>query len=236
MTAAAPQSAQRLPAYLPAIYREDPFCARYLLRFEQALVGRRPAHRRALRNSSTPTRTDPEFLPWLSSWDGLHATSRFRAHPAAPFSPRASRRCIAARGTLQNLQELLTDLHPRWRAHDHRSTGEAALLQGLDAPAERSCRTCSSARSAIAHALIDLAKPAHTLLRPDVAAMFPHDADRRHLTIGVDTLLGSDSGAASTSQASFQGLENSWLTSSDRITSRPSSSSRRISTTSRLIT
>jgi len=109
MTAAAPQSAQRLPAYLPAIYREDPFLARYLWAFEQALVEIEQRIDGLARFFDADT-TDAEFLPWLSSWVaftlrpdfGLTQQRRFLAR-IAPLYRR--------RGTLQNLQEPCPLLH-----------------------------------------------------------------------------------------------------------------------------
>jgi phage tail-like protein len=194
MTAAAPQSAQRLPAYLPAIYREDPFLARYLWAFEQALV---EIEQRidGLARFFDADATDAEFLPWLSSWVaftlrpdfGLTQQRRFLAR-IAPLYRR--------RGTLQNLQELLT-IFTRGGVPTITEDPAKPHYFKVSMRLPKDAPDMQQRQSAIAHALIDLAKPAHTYY--DLTLLFPTMQIGVTSTIGVDTLLGTDSGAASTS-------------------------------------
>lgn len=195
MTAAAPQSAQRLPAYLPAIYREDPFLARYLWAFEQALVDIEQRIDGLARFFDADS-TDPEFLPWLSSWVaftlrpdfGLTQQRRFLAR-IAPLYRR--------RGTLQNLQELLT-IFTRGGVPTITEDPAKPHYFKVSMRLPKDAPDMQQRQSAIAHALIDLAKPAHTYY--DLTLLFPTMQIGVTSTIGVDTLLGTDSGAAPASQ------------------------------------
>jgi phage tail-like protein len=195
MTAAAPQSAQRLPAYLPAIYREDPFLARYLWAFEQAL-GDIEQRIDGLARFFDADSTDPEFLPWLSSWVaftlrpdfGLTQQRRFLAR-IAPLYRR--------RGTLQNLQELLT-IFTRGGVPTITEDPAKPHYFKVSMRLPKDAPDMQQRQSAIAHALIDLAKPAHTYY--DLTLLFPTMQIGVTSTIGVDTLLGTDSGAAPASQ------------------------------------
>jgi phage tail-like protein len=190
-TAAGPQSAQRLPAWLPAIYREDPFLARYLWAFEQAFV-EIEQQIDALAQFFDPAEARQDFLPWLSSWVaftlradlGLTQQRRFLAR-VAPLYRR--------RGTLQNLQELLTIFTrggvPTITEDPARPHYFHVTMRLPSAAPEVQLR-----QSAIAHALIDLEKPAHTYY--DLELLFPTMQIGVTSTIGVDTLLGTDAGAA----------------------------------------
>lgn len=179
--------AQRLPALLPAIYRDDPFLARYLWAFERIFldIEQSIAQLPALFD---PAETPAEFLPWLSSWVAF--TLR------ADFSPAQQRRFLARvaslyrrRGTKENLQELLTiftrgaiptiEEFPA-RPHFFRVT----MRLPIDTP-EALLR-----QSAIAHALIELEKPAHADY--ELNLLFPTMQIEVTSTIGVDTLLGTD--------------------------------------------
>ena len=194
MTAAAPQSAQRLPSYLPAIYRDDPFLARYLWAFEQALVDIEQRIDGLARFFDADT-TDAEFLPWLSSWVA------FTLRP--DFGPTQQRRFLARiaplyrrRGTLQNLQELLT-IFTRGGVPTITEDPAKPHYFKVSMRLPKDSPEMQQRQSAIAHALIDLAKPAHTYY--DLTLLFPTMQIGVTSTIGVDTLLGTDSGAAPTS-------------------------------------
>jgi len=184
------QTAQRLPSYLPAIYRDDPFLARYLWAFEQVLVGLEE------RIANLATRFDPaeapdDFLPWLSSWVAF----TLRADLTPPQQRAFIARIVSLyrqRGTRKNLQDLLAiftrgvptivesdDTGP---AHRFRIT-----LRLDQAPARDQLR-----QIAIANALIDLEKPAHTDY--DLDLQFPTMQIGVTSTIGTDTLLGTVDG------------------------------------------
>ena len=60
------QTAQRLTALLPAIYRDDPFLARYLWAFEQLFIALEQEID-GLASLFDPLETREDFLPWLAS-------------------------------------------------------------------------------------------------------------------------------------------------------------------------
>jgi phage tail-like protein len=190
MNATISQSAQRLLTYLPGIYRDDPFLGRYLWAFEQVLLGLEQSIE-GLATLFDPAATREEFLPWLSSWLAFTLRAdldvgRQRAFLANVVS------LYRRRGTKDNLQNLLTIFthgglptiaeDPARPHYFHitmrlpRDTAEVQLRQ-----------------SAIAHALIDLEKPAHTYY--DLDLLFPTMQIGVTSTIGVDTLLGTDAGS-----------------------------------------
>jgi phage tail-like protein len=191
MNATTSQSAQRLLALLPAIYREDPFLGRYLWAFEQVLLGLEQSIE-DLATLFDPAGTPEEFLPWLSSWVAftLRAdldVSRQRVFLANVVS------LYRRRGTKQNLLSLLTIFT------------HGGLPTILEDPAQphyfhitmrlpRDTPEVQLRQSAIAHALIDLEKPAHTYY--DLDLLFPTMQIGVTSTIGIDTLLGTDSGSA----------------------------------------
>jgi phage tail-like protein len=99
-------------AYLPAIFRADPFAGRFLLAFETILSGtdlQRPgleAKIGRLAGYLDPMTTDEEFLPWLASWVALSLR--------ADWDPGTKRRFIAQitslyrlRGTPEGLRRML---------------------------------------------------------------------------------------------------------------------------------
>ena len=189
--AGGPQLAQRLPAFLPAIYREDPFLARYLWAFEQALID---IEQRidGLAQFFDPAQARQDFLPWLSSWVAFTLRADFGLTQQRRFLARVAP-LYRRRGTLQNLQELLTIFtrggiptiteDPAQPHYFH-----VAMRLPRDTP------DVQLRQSAIAHALIDLEKPAHTYY--DLQLLFPTMQIGVTSTIGVDTLLGTDAGAA----------------------------------------
>jgi phage tail-like protein len=193
-------SAQRLPSYLPAIYRDDLFVGQYLWAFEQVLLDLEQ-NIGTLARLFDPMETPPEFLPWLSSWVAL--TLR------ADLSPLQQRKFLARvvslyrrRGTKQNLQDLLAIF----------TRGTPTIVESDDAgPAHHFKITLQLGPAepedqrrqiAIAHALIDLEKPAHTSY--DLDLRFPTMQIGVTSHIGVDTLLGTivDGGGAVAAAAS----------------------------------
>jgi phage tail-like protein len=190
------QPAQRLPLYLPAIYRDNPFVGQYLWAFEQLLLDLE-RQISTLASVFDPMEAREEFLPWLSSWVAF--TLR------ADLDPIQQRRFLARiiplyrrRGTLKNLQDLLaiftTGLPTVEEADDpHHFRVTLRLPQAAPAVQLR--------QIAIAHALIDLEKPAHTFY--DLNLLVPTMQIGVTSHIGVDTLLGTIDGVAA--QAPTQG-------------------------------
>src|SRR5262245_38101039 len=100
-------SAQRLPALLPAIYREDAFLARYLWAFEQVLLEleQRIDTLADLFNPNATTE-GPEFLPWLASWMAFTVRADLNTTQLRDFIAKVIH-LYRRRGTKENLQELL---------------------------------------------------------------------------------------------------------------------------------
>jgi phage tail-like protein len=181
------QTAQRLPAYLPAIYGDDPFLGRYLWAFERVLL----ELEESIDNLATlfdPTETPDAFLPWLSSWVAF----TLRADLTLPQQREFIARVVSLyrqRGTKKNLQDLLSIF----------TRGEPTIVESDDAgPAHhfritlhlrRAPATDQLRQIAIARALIDLEKPAHTFYELDL--QFPTMQIGVTSTIGKDTLLGT---------------------------------------------
>ncbi len=189
--AAVPQTAERLPSYLPAIYREQPFVGQYLWAFEQVLLDLEQQIG-DLASIFDPLETREEFLPWLSSWVAFTLRQDLDTAQQRQFLARIIP-LYRRRGTLKNLQDLLSIF----------TTGVPVVVELSDphhfhvtlrlTPAEPDVLL---REISIAHALIDLEKPAHTFYEVDF--LFPTMQIGVTSHIGVDTLLGTiDSVAAS---------------------------------------
>lgn len=189
MDATTTQSAQRLLTWLPAIYHNDAFLGRYLWAFEQVLLGLEQ-NIEGLARLFDPEQTPEDFLPWLSSWVAFTLRADLDVSRQRTFLANIVS-LYRRRGTKENLVKLLTIFthggvptitEEPTLPHYFRIT----MRLPLDAP-EVQLR-----QSAIAHALIDLEKPAHTYY--DLDLLFPTMQIGVTSTIGVDTLLGTDSG------------------------------------------
>jgi phage tail-like protein len=183
-------SAERLLSMLPAIYREDPLVGRYLWAFEQVLL----AFEQRIDTLDVlfdPMRTDLKFLPWLTSW--MAFTLR------ADLPEEQQRKFIAnviplyrRRGTKENLQKLLGIF-----VHGVPTVIENVSEQNTDAPHSFRVTIVQirdepdelARQSAIARALIEMEKPAHTDYT--LEAVFPSIQVGKHSTVGKDTLIGS---------------------------------------------
>jgi phage tail-like protein len=193
MSPNASQTAQRLPSYLPAIYRDDPFLRHYLWAFEQVLLGLEDRIA-GLAARFDPAETPDEFLPWLSSWVAF----TLRADLTPPQQREFIARIVSLyrrRGTRKNLEDLVsifTRARPNIVESDDDGPGHFfRITLNLDrAPARDQLR-----QIAIANALIELEKPAHT--HYDLDLRFPTMQIGVTSTIGEDTLLGTlDAGNA----------------------------------------
>jgi phage tail-like protein len=181
------KTAQRLPSYLPTIYRDDPFLGQYLWAFEQVLLGLE-AQIGNLATVFDPTQAPEDFLPWLSTWVAFTLRADLEPAQQQQFLARIVP-LYRRRGTTQNLQDLLfiftggtpiiTEAVDTEAAHHFTIT----LSLPLKPPAER------LRQIAIAHGLIDLEKPAHTVyeLKPE----FPSMQIGVTSHVGIDTLLGT---------------------------------------------
>ena len=191
--------AQRLPAMLPAIYRDDPFLSRYLWAFERVLLGIEEGIAQ-LPALFDPAQAPPEFLPWLSSWIAFASRGDFSIAQQRRFIARIAP-LYRRRGTKENLRELLTIFtHGAIPTIEEDPATPHFFRVTMRLPSDTP--EAQLRQSSIAHALIDLEKPAHTYY--ELQLLFPTMQIGVTSTIGVDTLLGtypSDSAAARASQA-----------------------------------
>jgi phage tail-like protein len=178
------QTAQRLPSYLPAIYREQPFVGQYLWAFEQVLLDLE----RQIDNLAAlfdPMEAREDFLPWLSTWVAFTLRADLEPAQQRAFLSRIIP-LYRRRGTLKNLQDLLAIF----------TTGVPTVEELEDPHHFRVALRLKQAtpdvqlrQIAIAHALVDLEKPAHTFYELDVS--FPTMQIGVTSHIGLDTLLGT---------------------------------------------
>lgn len=182
--------AQRLPPLLPAIYRDDPFLARYLWAFERVLLDIEQSIAQ-LPSLFDPAETPGEFLPWLSSWVAFTLRADFAPAQQRKFLARVAS-LYRRRGTKENLRELLTIFtNGAIPAIEEDPAQPHFFRVTMRLPANSP--EAQLRQSAIAHALIDLEKPAHTDY--ELHLLFPTMQIGVTSTIGVDTLLGTDTGA-----------------------------------------
>lgn len=205
--------------YLPAIYQEQ-FLGRYLSAFEKILLGRNDEqspdepHLNGLEETIDaiagyfdPELTPTDFLPWLAGWVALSQRADLSEKTQRSFISRIIR-LYRRRGTKENLIDLVTiftgiaptvDEYARPSEADkemHRHLNDAhffsvSLLLASPRPEE------VNRQRAIASALIELEKPAHTHYELEInfaGLRLGEYADRKkggyHATIGEDTFIG----------------------------------------------
>jgi P2-related tail formation protein len=203
--------------YLPAIYRQDAFLGRFLLAFEKLLFGRddrvqlkgnrsaaledtiagMPAYFIPLAIEDDPLIPDTtdgvprdapaDFVPWLASWTAF--SLRF------DLDERQQREFIAniiplyrERGTKSNLVRLLKIFAPLAEPEIREADDRPHFFRATVYLKRHEPRVLLR-QIAIANALVELERPAHTEfeLRPE----FPGMRIGVHSRVGVDTLLGT---------------------------------------------
>lgn len=185
--------------YLPAIYAEDPFLARFLLAFEKVLLGRDDAPAGEAPNPKgleqvidglaalyDPMQTPEEFLPWLSQWTALSLRADMTLEQQRRFVAQVIQ-LYQFRGTQENLQELLkvyVDAMPTVVVDEDEPYSFHVTIKLPRMEAQYTQRQFE-----IAQALIELEKPAHTnyKLHLDTPSLVVGKFSR----VGVDTLLGT---------------------------------------------
>lgn len=186
------KTAQRLLSYLPAIYRDEPLVGRYLWAFEQLLEGLE-SQIEALPRQFDPADAREDFLQWLSTWMAFTLRADLDVSRQRQFLARIVS-LYRRRGTKQNLYELLR-IFTRG--------GELTITEGpqphyftvtMSLPPNSAFEQLR--QSAIAHALVELEKPAHTHYYLDL--QYPTMQIGVTSTIGVDTLIGTDARATAT--------------------------------------
>lgn len=181
-------AAQRLLSLLPAVYREDAFLGRYLAAFEDVLLGLEQRID-GISRLFEPQHAPDDFLPWLSSWMAFALRAHLDVNQQRNFLARVIP-LYRRRGTRQNLQDLLTIFTRGLPTVEESATEPNRFKVTLRLPA--ATPEVQLQQSAIARALIELEKPAHTVY--DIDLVFPTMQINRTSTIGVDTLLGSSIG------------------------------------------
>lgn len=213
------RAANALLEYLPAIYRDDPFAGRFLLAFEKLLMGRddgvtldgKPVRGleeiiAGLASIYDPSGTPEEFLAWLSNWTSFTLRADLNLEQQRAFTARVIQ-LYRMRGTKKSLQELLgifvvgvpTISEPEaseFQVGVSSTVGKDTNVGGAPPYYFRVTISLPKTTAAqhdrlreIAHALIEMEKPAHTTYDLDV--IFPSMKIGVYSAVGVDTLLGS---------------------------------------------
>ena len=215
MTASAAPSPSSLVQYLPAIWQEDPFLGQFLVAFEKILIGRddgvpgdRGLERKIADLAATfdPLVTDKKFLPWLADWAAFTLRNDLEESQQRQFLASVIP-LYRFRGTKQNLQKLLgifttgTPTVTETAADEleigvHSTIGVDSYIGGgaphyflVTVSLVRDTAAAQQRQEAIARALIELEKPAHTAY--DLNVVFPSMQIGVYSTVGVDTLLGA---------------------------------------------
>ena len=208
--------------YLPAIYREHPFLNKYLSAFEKILLGRDDGVKipgetetRSLEETidAIPSLFDPgntpkDFLPWLASWAALSLRADLGEGERRGFVANTIQR-YRRRGTKENLIELLKiftqttpeidedavpsdDFKKRYPQFetDKRPLHFFKVSVLLTDPTPEIVRH----KREIAHAIIELEKPAHTFyeLETRFSSMRIGDYTNKgkyRANLGVDTFI-----------------------------------------------
>jgi phage tail-like protein len=209
----------KLLDYLPAIYREHPFLTDYLSAFEKILLGRNDgvtAETRSLEetidaipNLFDPRVTPKDFLPWLASWVALTLRADLGEGEQRGFVANIIQR-YRRRGTKENLIELLKIFTQTTPEIDEDAVPSADFKaqypQFKDAvttplhffkvsvlltnPTEETVKL----KREIAHAIIQLEKPAHTFYELETRFESMQignysDKGKYRANLGVDTLI-----------------------------------------------
>lgn len=209
----------RLLKSLPAIFQEDQFLSDFLLAFEKILIGRDPEPGVAFQfvgleetiagiaTIFDPRETPENFLAWLSEWTAFTLRADLDIPKQREFLANIIQ-LYRHRGTKKNLQKLLkiftigdpvimeTDVG-EFQIGVHSTIGEDTYIGGgaphffrVTIALHRDTPEAQARQMEIAHALIELEKPAHTYY--ELEAHYPSMQIGRYSTIGVDTLLGTE--------------------------------------------
>jgi phage tail-like protein len=212
------ESAPKLLDYLPAIYQEDPFLQRFLLAFDDILLGSAsdtnfPAQGIEQTIAQIPKLFDPQetpaqFLAWLAEWTAFTVRNDLEPIQQRAFIARVIP-LYRRRGTKENLKELLTIfvsgeptiIEPgvtEFQIGKTSSIGVDTFLAGgaphyfevtINIPKGLDSNL-QLRQIEIAHALIELEKPAHTYYNLDANVLDTIQIGIKS-TIGVDTVLGT---------------------------------------------
>lgn len=153
-----------------------------------------------------PLQTPPEFLPWLAGWTAFSLRTSLDEATQRAFIAEIIPR-YRYRGTKQNLQRLLEifvkgtptvreDQAAELQIGEHSTIGVDMYIGGgpphsfqVTIALPQAAPAVIQRQTEIAHALIELEKPAHTVYR--LTLEFPTMQIGVHSTVGVDTILGT---------------------------------------------
>jgi phage tail-like protein len=215
-------TSSRLLEYLPSIYQEDSTLGQFLSAFEKVLLGRKEetgdlAENEVLQKikgleeliSGISSFFDPgdapkEFLPWLAGWVAFSLRSDVDEIKQRKFIANMTE-LYRWRGTEKNLKQLFlifTDREPvlppisdTAEAHFFKVSLDLTELVRGRGESEADRHKALDRQIAIAHALIQMEKPAHT--RYQVELIFPsfqiggHEPLTNFQTqVGINTRLG----------------------------------------------
>lgn len=205
--------------YLPALFHEDAFLGQFLLAFEQILSGGvfsdreqpgledyidqshtyfRPYVRPENANSADAQVTPNEFLPWLASWVALSLRDDWDERTKRGFISKIVP-LYQKRGTKAGLKELL-ELYINV---DKQAQDANVEIYEFETPVHYFQVTMSlqergdlRRKQAIARAILDQEKPAHTfyslqILFPTMQIINQPTTADEGLRLGENTLLGT---------------------------------------------
>lgn len=210
------QTHNRLIDYLPSIYQEDSFLSQFLVAFEKVLIAgvgtsESEGLEEKIANIATlfdPQQTRKDFLNWLASWAAFSVRADLTEKQQRDFIAKIIP-LYRRRGTKENLQQLLEiftiglpmieEPEPiEFQIGVHSTVGVDTYVAGGGLPHffqvtvafPRLETTKYQRQLEITKALIELEKPAHTYyeFKPESPSM----QIARHSTVGVDTLLGTE--------------------------------------------
>ncbi len=181
--------------HLPALYADDPYLGRFLLAFEKLLLGRDDglAFTHAgleqtidrLAGFIDPETAPADFLPWLSSLTAFMLRADLDEARQRSFLSNIVQR-YRWRGTRRNLEALLKIFTTSVPKIEEPADQPLQFKVTLGLPKREAAVV--QRQKAIAHALIEMERPAH--------AKFTLDADFPSMQVGlsrvgIDTLLGT---------------------------------------------
>lgn len=205
------QDSSSLLQYLPRIYQQDPYVGKFLTAFEKILLGRQDGvafpevgtnfpHQgleETIAGFATyfdPQQTPEEFLQWLAGWTAFSLRADLPLDRQRDFIANIIQ-LYRWRGTLQNLEKLLGIFVPHTnvslsppKVTDTPQAGDPPHFFRVTILLDRTTPAVVNRQATIAHALIELEKPAHTDYKLNL--FFPSMQVGVHSTIGVDTYLG----------------------------------------------
>ena len=212
-------SASRLANYLPAVYQENDFIGRFLSAFEKVLLGRAPEQGvdpgfpgleesiAGLVGMLDPREAPEGFLEWLAGWTSFTFRADLDAGKQREFLANVIQ-LYRRRGTKANLKKLLEIFTIGIPAITEADVGELQVgvrsTIGVDTSLgggsphffrvtialPRGPEATQNRQMAIAYSLIEMEKPAHTDYH--LIVNYPSMQIGKHSTIGVDTLLGTE--------------------------------------------